>query len=123
VPVATPDGLTIAATVGALLFHIPPGVALPIVVVPPTHSTPAPVRAAGEGNTVMIFVAMQPVVTVYPIVAVPLAIPVTIPVVTFTEALAEPLIMLHVPPADASLNVTLAPSHTVPRPLIAAGVG
>lgn len=53
-------------------------------------------------------------------VAVPLATPVTTPVV-LTEA-TPLLLVLHVPPAVASASVTVDPVHTLAVPVIAAGV-
>lgn len=53
-------------------------------------------------------------------VAVPEAMPVTTPVDAPTVA-TEGLLLLHVPPAVASANVTVDPIHTAVLPLIADG--
>jgi len=54
-------------------------------------------------------------------VAVPAATPVTVPPV---EIVAIPvLLLLHVPPAVASVRVELAPTHACRVPPIAAGIG
>ena len=52
--------------------------------------------------------------------AVPVAMPVTSPVV-FTEATAAASVV-QVPPPTALVNVVVAPTHTVVAPAIAAGV-
>ena len=52
-------------------------------------------------------------------VAVPALMPVTTPVAGLTEATAL-LLLLQLPPAVASLNVVVAPLHTVVVPVIAA---
>ena len=54
------------------------------------------------------------------IVAVPSATPVTFPVVAFTDAI-DALLLLHVPPAVASLSKIVWPTHTVAEPDIDAG--
>lgn len=45
-------GASTVAIDGALLVHVPPGVELDKVVVPPTHRPIVPVIAAGAGFTV-----------------------------------------------------------------------
>jgi hypothetical protein len=55
VPAAPPPmkpGASTVAIDGALLVHVPPGVELDKVVVPPTHRPIVPVIAAGAGFTV-----------------------------------------------------------------------
>lgn len=54
-------------------------------------------------------------------VAVPVAIPLTVPVV-LTEAIAA-LLLLQVPPAVASASVIVAPVQTEVAPVIAATAG
>jgi len=55
-------------------------------------------------------------------VAVPADAPVTTPVVEFTLAMPEAL-LLQVPPAVASVSVIVAPTHTADGPVMAAGAG
>lgn len=55
-------------------------------------------------------------------VAVPAAIPLTVPVAAFTLATAA-LPVVQVPPVVALLNVEVAPVHIVVVPVIAATVG
>ena len=57
-------------------------------------------------STVTVLVAVHPVATVYIIVAVPGSAPKTIPLVEPTVAMMV-LLLVHVPPAVVSLNVTL----------------
>ena len=54
-------------------------------------------------------------------VAVPAVPPVTTPVVEFTVADVE--LLLHVPPAVASVSVIVAPTHTAVGPVMAVGAG
>jgi hypothetical protein len=51
----------IVPTVGLLLVHDPPGVALLSVVVAPAHTDATPVIANGKGLTVTVNVVSQPV--------------------------------------------------------------
>jgi hypothetical protein len=62
-PDTTPDE-DIAATLAVLLLHVPPAIALVSDVVPPIHSELLPVIVAGDAFTVIVVVAMQPVVAV-----------------------------------------------------------
>ena len=71
--------------------------------------------------TVTVVVTKQPAAIVYVIVAVPPATPVTIPETVPTVALAV-LLLLHVPPVTASVNVEVDPAHIITVPLIAVGV-
>ena len=52
----------------------------------------------------------------------PVATPVTTPVLPDTEATDEAL-LLHVPPVEVSVSVVAAPVHTADAPHIAAGSG
>lgn len=60
-PVTTPVAEPIVASVVLLLLHVPPVEALNRAVVNPVHTFVIPVIAAGNGFTVSIAVAMQPV--------------------------------------------------------------
>lgn len=122
-PVIIPPGGNIEAIEGVLVDHTPPGVASVRVWVEPTQTVVVPLIAAGVGCTVIVKVALQPVATVYATVVVPAIIPVTTPVPAFTEATPGVPIILHAPPADASVRFTVAPSHTAEGPDITAGVG
>jgi hypothetical protein len=71
--------------------------------------------------TVTCAVILQPEESVYVIVGVPAATPVTVPVVDPIVASAV-LLLVHVPPVVASLNVSVAPGQIAPAPVIDAGV-
>jgi hypothetical protein len=89
----------------------------------PTHILPAPVIGDGDGLTVTVVAATQPVPDkVNVIVAVPAVSPLTRPVVKPTAATVV-LLLLHVPVPEPSLNVVVAPIHTDLTPLIADGSG
>jgi hypothetical protein len=68
--------------------------------------------------TVAVIVLLQPVANAYVTVALPAATPVTIPDV---PTVATPvLLLLHVPPEAALLNVADNPTHMLGVPVIAA---
>src|ERR1035437_9147041 len=92
-----------------------------MVVLPQKVPAPLNVTIAGNGLTVTTLVAVHPVPTVYAIVDVPAATPVTTPVPE-TVAFAV-LLLLHTPPAVASLKVVVEPLQTLVAPAIAAGEG
>jgi hypothetical protein len=106
-----------------LLLHVPPGVVLVNVVLVPTHTLPSVGDIpAGVVLTVMALVTKQPVaVMVYVIVAIPVVTPFTTPpAVTLATAA---LLLLHVPPGVALVQVVLSPIHIdVDPPVIAPGV-
>jgi hypothetical protein len=91
--------------------------------VPDTQNELGPagvIAAAGSGLTVIVYVAVfvQPVnmfVTVYEIVAVPEATPVTTPKSTVATPVFDEL---HVPNAVASDSVIVLPTHTDVGPVI-----
>src|ERR1035437_9634616 len=92
-----------------------------MVVLPQKTPAPLTVTTAGNGLTVSTVVALHPVPRVYFIVDVPAATPVTTPApetVTFVV-----LLLLHTPPAVASLKVVVEPLQTLVAPAIAAGKG
>ena len=59
--VTSPVVASMAATVGLLLVHIPPGVASLSVVVPPSQTVESPVITDGSPNTVITTDAEHPV--------------------------------------------------------------
>ena len=120
-PVTMPDKEPTVATATSLLLHVPPGVELKRVVVAPSHTLAIPVIAAGVRFTVTVVNARQPPPTMYVILAVPAASPVTTPVPDATVAI-EILPLVHTPPAGALDNVILPSTHTVPAPVIGIGV-
>src|SRR5580704_16052956 len=87
----------------------------------PMHTLEGPDIADGNVFTVITAVVLHPVGSVYVIVVVPGATPVTIPVAEPTVAIAG-LLLTHVPP-PASVSVIVAAGHTCSVPLIAVGNG
>ena len=114
--VTTPDDEPIVATDVVPLLHVPPGVALLKVSVPPLHNVNVPVIGV-LAFTVMVNVAAQPPDAVYVITELPGNTPVTIPVPLVIVATVV-VLLLHEPPAVASLNVVVLPWHTVGDPMI-----
>ncbi len=120
IPVTTPVVLPTVATPGALLVHVPPGVASVNVIVEPTHTADGPAITAGNAFTVITLVVEQPPPNEYVIVTIPGFTPVTIPVKDPTVAIVSEL-LLHVPPLMISLSVIVDPTHTLDGPVIGAG--
>ena len=60
IAVAAPVVLSIVATSGVLLVHVPPGIPLVNVPATPTQSCEGPAIGAGNGSTVTIVVYTQP---------------------------------------------------------------
>ena len=114
-PVTFPDPSTVAVPVAALL-HVPPVVALDKLVIDPTQTLVVPLIDVGNWFTVTISVTVQPEEMVYEIYAVPTAPPVTIPVEP-TEATDE-LLLVQVPPEEASDKDVVNPEHTLATPLM-----
>jgi hypothetical protein len=88
-------------------------------IVAPTQTLDAPVigSAFGAALTVMVFVVdtvPHELVTLYMMVSIPPVTPVTMPPATVAEA----LLLLHVPPATASVRVIVEPMHTLEGPVI-----
>ena len=122
-PVTTPVDPTTAATNGALLLHVPDGVASVKVVVKPAHTTSIPLIEPGNGFTVTTTAVKQPVGNLYVMIAVPeVPVPVTNPLVKPTPAVPDAL-LLQVPNGVASLNWVVSPEQTLSVPVIAAGNG
>ena len=63
-PLTIPDVLPIVAIVVTALLQVPPVTELLKVIVAPAHRSPAPLIVAGNGLTVIDFVATQPVLSV-----------------------------------------------------------
>ena len=129
VPDATPFTrplLFTVATAVLVLLHMPPVAPSLNNVVEPPHTVAVPliVPAADVPLTVTTCVAAtvpQVLVTVYDMVDVPDATPLTSPLL-FTVA-AEVLVLLHAPPVAPSLNDVVEPTHTVAVPLIVPATG
>ena len=129
-PAVTPLTTPLASTVATAVLddvQTPPAVALVSAVVEPAHTSVVPLIAAttGIGLTVTVVVTdveHQFVVTVYVIVVLPAATPVTTPVDALTVAVAV-LDDVQTPPAVTSDKVVVEPSHTEVVPVIAATVG
>jgi len=113
--------IPIVATDGLLLVHVPPGVAFTNVEDAYRQILVLPVIIEGTGLSVTDFVVVQ-VPTVYVIVAVPAATPVSKPVVGFMVML-EGLLLVHTPPATELASVIVLPVHTFELPEIAEGDG
>jgi hypothetical protein len=102
-----------------LLLQVPPAVADDSEVVLPAHSVDVPVIEAGTALTDISLLVLQPVPSVYTIVAVPVVIPVTFPVAASIAAVVARL--LHAPPVVADSSVVELPSQTWAAPVIVAG--
>ena len=100
-----------------LLVHTPPVVVLDSVIVPPAQTVEGPVIDVDNEVTEMTFVARQPLPSLYVMVVVPSAIPVTTPDVKPIVATAL-LLLLHVPPDVESERVIVDPTQTVEGPEI-----
>ena len=115
------------ATAGLLLLQVPLADVSVNVVEVPAHIVVAPFIPPTIVLPFTIIVAVlligpQLAVMVYDIIAAPALIPFTTPVALLTEATAV-LLLLHTPPAVASLRVVDVPVHIVVVPAIAAMVG
>ena len=108
-----------------LADHVPPVTAsVRLIVVPVVRLDGPLIVPAVNALTVTIVDVLavpQPFVTIYEILAVPPATPLTVPSVP-TVAIA-PLEVLQVPPAAASVSAVVEPAHTVAVPVIAPAVG
>ena len=121
VPAATPVTIPLPDTVADVLLQLqtPPGVASVRGIVAPAHTTDDPVMVPAEGTagmTVMAFVAEtvpQELVTEYLIVSDPA----TTPVISPAETVADVLLLLHTPPAVASVSEIVEPAHTFEAPV------
>jgi len=118
-PVTIPDVDPTIAWPVALLLHKPPEVASLRLVVCVTQTTGVPVIAAGVVFTVTAWVDTHPPGNIYVITGVPAAMPVTTPAPSTLPRVA--LLLLHEPPALASLRAVVEPTHTLNVPVIEAG--
>jgi hypothetical protein len=125
IPVTTPVDEPTVATVVVPLSHVPPVGAPVSTIVEPMHTCiPAGelVIAVGSGLTVTTAVLIQPVGSVYVIVAVVATETVPAVISPVSEPIAATvLLLLQVPPAVASNAVVVAPEHTASVPVMAAG--
>jgi hypothetical protein len=111
-PVTTPDAGSIVSIEAQALLQPPPAGVLLNVVVSPTHTPNEPEMADGSGFTVMPAVMIQPVGSVYVIVAVPPLTPLATPLVEPMVA-TDVLLLLQVPPAVPLINVVVVPWQKV----------
>ena len=125
VPAKTPVTTPLETVAFALaVLHVPPLAASLRVILAPTQTLVAPVivPATGNGLTVITCVATavpQLLVTVYCMLSVPVATPVTTP----PETVAFAFVVLHTPPLEASLNRMFAPTQTLATPVIIPAFG
>jgi hypothetical protein len=99
-----------------LLLHVPLLASLNVAVAL-AHNDVVPAIGLIEPATVTVVVLMQPEASVYVTEELPTLTPVAIPVVDPTVAMLV-LLLLHVPPAEASYKVVIPPAHTLPFPVI-----
>jgi hypothetical protein len=105
-PVTIPEVETAVASAVLLLLHRPPGTVLLNVIELPAQTIAGPEIDEGGGTTVTIRVMKDPVGNRYVIRLVPIANPVTMPVLERIAAIAvEP--ELQVPPPGLPLNVVV----------------
>jgi hypothetical protein len=117
-PVTTPEPAPTKATEGCILTQVPPVIVADNVAVLPAQIAPAPL-ITGNGLTVIVRPTAQPP-REYVMLPMPGARPVTIPVELLID-IAEPT-DVQIPPGEGSASTTVAPTHTVTAPVIAAGV-
>jgi hypothetical protein len=116
--VTTPVALTVA--IEALLVpHTPPAMVSVKDCVAPAHMVVVPMISPGSGSVFTLngnvaTAVPQAPLTVYVIVAAPVAMPLTTPAAS-TVAIAV-LLLLQVPPLTASVRVPTPPRHTKPLP-------
>jgi hypothetical protein len=124
VAVPTPDPVTTPVVPPTVAkpeaVHDPPEGVLDIVTGMPTHMLEGPAMVVGSALTVTGVAVIQPAVEVNVMIQVPALIPVTTPVVEFTDAVAQAL--LHVP-AIVLNSVVVWPIHVFITPVIAGGIG
>src|SRR3954469_18873776 len=112
--VTTPVVASIVATVVLLLVQLPPVTASLSVTEPQTNAAPA--IGPGSAFTVTSTLAMQPVLVVYLIVAIPGDTPLTVPLAISTVA-TETERLLHVPPVVALPSMVVLPWQTAGVPV------
>ena len=104
------------------MLHPPLRLASVTNIVDPGQTADGPPIADGSGLTVTTAVRLHPKTEVYVMVALTGATPETIPEALPTVATSV-LLLLHVPPAVASVSETVEPAHTASGPEIRAGNG
>ena len=109
-PETLPAEPTVATAV-LLLVQLPPPEMLDRDTAEPMQTVNGPVIGAGGGLTVNTNSATQPVDNVYLMIDVPAMRPVTTPVVLI--AAMAPSVLLHTPPAVASLSDVAPPTQTL----------
>ena len=118
--VTLPEFIAVATAVLLLVHEVLPVVTSLNMVDKPWHTVILPVIFAGGNITVSVYILEQPVPNVYVMLTVPADIPVTTPVDPATDIIAA-LLLLHAPPVEGSLNVTVRPRHTVAGPVMLDG--
>ena len=124
-PVTIPIAEPMFAMPVALLLHVPPAVASLNVVVRPEHMLRIPRIPVGNGLTVTILYAIavpQLLVTVYSMESTPGVTPVKWPVLPPIIA-TDVLMLVHMPPGDTSVKVTMLPTQTLKTPAITPALG
>ena len=121
-PVTTPVAETFALAL--VLLNVPPVVALVSVMLAPVHTLEGPdiVSTAVIALTMIRFIAIadpHELDTVYLIVSMPA----DTPVITLSAVVANPIRLLHTPPAIDALSVVDAPTHKVVAPVIVPATG
>ena len=124
VPPATPATIpfvdpTVAIPV-LLLDQTPPIVASLSVAVAPAQTSVVPEIDPGEVLTEIVVVVAQPVSSEYEMTAVPEEIPETSPK-TDPIVATDVLVLVQIPPAEASVNVMDDPMQTFVKPPIGEG--
>ena len=115
-PVTIPVDEPTDAMDALLVDHVPPETASLIVMLLPTARVVMPEMGSAAGLTVTVMVAeLAP--TVYEIMHVPAAAPVTTPLDEPTVAI-EILLLLQCPPAVESDKVVVEPAHRLSMPLM-----
>jgi len=116
-PVTMPEEDPIVA-LPLLPLHVPPPASVKDIV-DPIQTLLGPVIFPGSGLTVTVVVAIQVPLNEYVTVVVPVAMPIKIPEDGSMVPTAA-LLLLHVPPVVASLNVVVRPKQTCVAPVIEA---
>ena len=109
-PVASIDAIVVADE-----LHVPPAVLSLSMEVIPAHMDVMPVIAEGSAFTVTTALLVQPRPSAYVIVAVPPAMPVTLPLRASILAMAV-LLLLHDPPPDELLSAAAVPTQKAITP-------
>jgi hypothetical protein len=124
-PVTKPPELT-EAIAALLVVHEPPAIASESSDELPGQTIVVPVITPGSGNVEMVTNVVaaatpQVVVTVYEIIDVPFATPVTTPDVLIVAT--DVVTLLHTPPVTRSVSVVVEPGHVVVVPEIVPASG